>query len=76
MSYPHGSPEADGSLLVGWAGWTHLEQAQALAAHIEEAKNEGWSAEQLVPLYAGLAELEPWLLQWHNDLDPEIGAGG
>ena len=75
VSYPHGSPEADGSLLVGWAGWTHLEQAQALAAQIEEAKNEGWSAEQLVPLYAGLAELEPWLLQWHNDFDPSMGVG-
>ncbi len=72
VSYPHGAPDTDPSLLVGWAGWTHLEQAMALAARIEDAKNEGWAPERLVPLYAGLAELEPWLIQWHNDLDPAM----
>jgi hypothetical protein len=33
---------------------------------------EGWSAERLVPLLAGLDQLVPWLLQWHNDVDPDL----
>jgi len=28
--------------------------------------------ERLKPLLAGLAELIPWLQQWHNGLDPEF----
>ena len=71
VSYPHGTPDADRSLLVGWAGWTHLEQANALAAWTQDIQQrEGWAPERLVPLYAALAELEPWLLQWHNEVDP------
>ena len=27
-----------------------------------------------MPLLAGLLELLPWLQQWHNDIDPAIGA--
>lgn len=33
--------------------------------------NEGWNAERLTPILAGLQELQPWLDQWHNELDPE-----
>ena len=33
---------------------------------------EGWTAERLIPLLAGLRELIPWLRQWHNDIDPEF----
>ena len=77
VSVPQGSPDTDPSLLVGWAGWTHLEQAQALAARITEARDrEGWTPERLAPLYAGLAELEPWLLQWHNEPTPDFGRAG
>jgi hypothetical protein len=32
---------------------------------------EGWTPDRLVPLLAGLDQLVPWLIQWHNDLDPE-----
>jgi hypothetical protein len=35
-------------------------------------EQEGWSAERLKPLLAGIAELIPWLKQWHNDIDPEF----
>jgi hypothetical protein len=72
LSYPHCSRDGDPSLVVGWAGWDHLRQAQALTAYYERMKSrEGWHAERLVPLLAGLVQLVPWLLQWHNDLDPE-----
>ena len=31
--------------------------------------------ERDLPLLAGLAELAPWLRQWHNEIDPNIGQG-
>ena len=34
---------------------------------------EGWDADRLTPLLAGLAELEPWLHQWHAEIDPRMG---
>ncbi len=71
VSYPHCSSENDPSLVVGWAGWDHLRQAQALTGYYTEmVEQEGWQAERLKPLLAGLAELLPWLKQWHNDIDP------
>jgi hypothetical protein len=32
---------------------------------------EVWTPDRLVPLLAGLDQLVPWLIQWHNELDPE-----
>ncbi|HSF32670.1 MAG TPA: BREX-2 system adenine-specific DNA-methyltransferase PglX, partial [Candidatus Tectomicrobia bacterium] len=73
ISLPFCSRDADPSLLIGWAGWDHLQQAKALAAwYTEVVEQEGWSTERLKPLLAGLAELIPWLKQWHNDLDAEF----
>jgi hypothetical protein len=73
ISYPFCLLDADPSLLIGWAGWDHLQQAKALAAWYTEAvEQEGWSVERLKPLLAGLSELIPWLKQWHNELDPEF----
>jgi len=70
ISYPHCQRAADPTMVIAWAGWDHLQQAQALAAYYELARtNEGWSQERLMPLLAGLLELIPWLLQWHNELD-------
>ncbi len=34
---------------------------------------EGWPDERLVPLVAGLAELQPWVDQWHAELHPTYG---
>ena len=34
---------------------------------------EGAPDTQLVPLVAGLAELQPWVEQWHSELDPTFG---
>jgi hypothetical protein len=73
-SYPGASRETDPSPVVAWAGWDHLQQAQALSAYYVFVKEQdGWSAERLQPLLAGLRELLPWLKQWHNDDDPETG---
>ena len=71
ISYPFCSRDADPTLVIGWAGWDHLQQAQALAAWYTEAvEQEGWPADRLKPLLLGLDELMPWLQQWHNDIDP------
>ncbi|MGR9107054.1 MAG: BREX-2 system adenine-specific DNA-methyltransferase PglX, partial [Gammaproteobacteria bacterium] len=71
VSYPYCSRENDASLVLGWAGWDPLQQARALAGYYTEmVEYEGWQAERLRPVLAGLAELLPWLKQWHNDIDP------
>jgi hypothetical protein len=75
VSYPGCERGADGSLPIAWAGWDHLEQAIALASYfIDMKEREGWSAERLQPLLAGLLELLPWLKQWHNEINPDFGA--
>jgi hypothetical protein len=71
ISYPFCSRDADPVLLIGWAGWDHLQQAQVLAAwYTEVVEQEGWPPERLKPLLLGLADLIPWLQQWHNDIEP------
>ena len=70
---PPGRPVADGdpSLLVGWAGWDHREQVQALATvYLDRKSNAAWPAQRLLPLLAGIAELEPWLHQWYAEHRP------
>ena len=72
VSYPHAERENDPSLLLGWAGWDHGEQALALLQlENERATKDGWGAATLTPLLAGVAELEPWLHQWHAEVDPQ-----
>jgi hypothetical protein len=74
ISYPLASPDGDGSLLLGWAGWDHREQAHALMTIIEDRiTRDGWSTDRVVPLIAGLAELMPWVRQWHDEVDPAFG---
>ena len=76
VSYPGAEREGDPSPVIAWAGWSHLQQAQALAEYYLTAKDTwGWPPERLTPLLAGLADLLPWLKQWHNDLNPEYGLG-
>jgi hypothetical protein len=75
VSFPHCQRDADGSLVISWAGHNHLKRALAIAAYYQERKDSGgWPAERLVPLLAGVSELVPWLLQWHNEYDPDLGA--
>lgn len=74
VSYPGCERGTDASLPILWAGWNHLQQAQAVAAYYMEMKDsEGWPPERLIPLLAALQQLVPWLKQWHNDLDPTFG---
>jgi hypothetical protein len=73
ISYPDASPANDDSLLLGWTGWDDREQADALVTLIEERSADGWDTERLVPLLAGLAELTPWVRQWHSDIDAAYG---
>jgi hypothetical protein len=74
VSFPGAERGADGSLVIAWAGWNHLQLATALAGYYGEMKdNEGWEPARLHPLLAGLLELVPWLEQWHNEIDPEFG---
>ncbi len=76
ISYPFCEREADPTMVIGWAGWDHLQQARALATYYVQMKeSEGWTSERLTPLLAGLLELLPWLKQWHNEIDPEYGVG-
>jgi hypothetical protein len=73
ISFPHCETESDPSLVVGSAGWNHLQQATALIAYYDARKREGWDAKRLTPLLAGLDQLLPWIHQWHPEVDPEFG---
>jgi hypothetical protein len=65
---------SDSSPVIGWAGWDHLKQAQALTAYYQHLKEqEGLSVERLKPALAGLLDTIPWLKQWHNEPDPATG---
>ncbi|MEY4508584.1 MAG: hypothetical protein RLZZ450_706 [Pseudomonadota bacterium] len=72
ISYPGCESDEDGEPVYGWAGWNHLQQAQALAALYQARKGEGWDAARLTPMLAGLLELLPWLRQWHNEPSEEF----
>ncbi len=71
--YPDAGRETDPTLLLGWAGWDHAQQSLALATIITERQAEGWAASKLIPLVAGLEELQPWVEQWHGEIDPAFG---
>lgn len=74
ISFPGCERGSDGSLVIAWAGWNHLQQATALAGYYMDMKDsEGWEPARLQPLLASLLELVPWLEQWHNELDPVFG---
>ncbi|MGA4544414.1 BREX-2 system adenine-specific DNA-methyltransferase PglX [Uniformispora flossi] len=74
ISYPHLGRGGDSSPLIGSASWNHQERAQALAALSYTREHEdGWGAEELTPVLAGLRELMPWVKQWHGEFDPVFG---
>jgi hypothetical protein len=74
ITVPGGNTDEDTTPLVGWAGWNHLQVAQALSGLYQRRKTEdGWTKHRLIPLLAGIDERVPWLLQWHNDVDPTYG---
>ena len=71
VSYLGAALHTDDALLLGWAGWDHKDQAQALITLVRERVKEQWDAERIAPLLAGLLELMPWVRQWHGEYDPE-----
>ncbi|GAA4152360.1 hypothetical protein GCM10022416_50470 [Actinomadura keratinilytica] len=72
ISYPAASPS--GEQMLGWAGWNHADRARALTRLIEQrAIYDGWDAGRITPLLAGLAEVLPWVKQWHGEVDPAFG---
>ena len=74
--FPGAEREADPTPVLGWAGWDALERARALAAYYLDGRDrEAWAGERLAALLDGLDELLPWLLQWHDEPDPDLGMG-
>ena len=74
ISYPGCESDQDREAVYGWAGWNHLQQAQALAALYQKRRaEESWVRDRLTPMLAGLLELIPWVKQWHNEPSDEFG---
>lgn len=74
IAYPGVVREGDSTPVLGWAGWSHRDQALALAREIPVQLALGADDAVLLPLVAGLVELEPWLVQWHSEIEPQFGA--
>lgn len=74
ISYPGLLRSGDTTPIFGWARWDHAAAAQALARALAELDAEGATQDQLIPILAGLHEIEPWVVQWHSDVDPAIGS--
>ena len=72
IGYPGAERDGDPTPVYGWAGWDHLQQAKALASLIIE-RGYPTGDPRVTPLLAGIAELEPWLHQWHNQYDAVYG---
>ena len=73
-TYPGTERTEDPSPVIAWAGWDHAQQARAVAEYYVDAKQTyGFPPEKLTLLLAALLELQPWLTQWHAELDPAFG---
>ncbi len=74
VSFPH-CEGPDGTLVIAWAGYDHLQLARSISAYYVDIQDRlgGRDDPRLVPLLACLLELLPWLKQWHNEVDPEFG---
>jgi hypothetical protein len=70
VTFPH-CEGPDGTLVIAWAGYDHLQLARAISAYFIDVKERLGGADdpRLVPLLACLIELLPWLKQWHNEPD-------
>ncbi|MGZ0143365.1 BREX-2 system adenine-specific DNA-methyltransferase PglX [Rhodococcus qingshengii] len=73
ISYPGTGRATDLTPLLGWAGWNHAQQGIALATIYAYRESEGTALTELVPVVAGIAEVLPWVKQWHNGVDPTFG---
>lgn len=73
ISYPGAGSADDPSTVIGSAGWDHLEQGLAIMWLYQERVSEDAPREQLASILSGLQEQLPWIMQWHNELDPHTG---
>lgn len=73
ISYPGAGRATDPTPLLGWAGWDHAKQGLALATIYAYRESEGTPLTELVPVVAGIAEILPWVKQWHTGVDPHLG---
>jgi len=73
ISYPGAGRATDSTPLLGWAGWNHAQQGIALATIYANRESEGTALTELVPVVAGIAEVLPWVKQWHTGVDPTFG---
>lgn len=71
--YPDAGRDTDPTPLLGWAGWNHAQQGLALATIYAMRESEGMALTALVPVVAGIAEVLPWVRQWHSGVDPNLG---
>ena len=66
-------PQAPNDWLYGWAGWNPAQRVRAIAgAYIHAEQTSGADAIHLIPLLAAIHEDLPWVLQWHNAMDPDL----
>lgn len=73
ISYPGAGRATDPTPLLGWAGWNQAQQGIALATIYAFRESEGMALTELVPVVAGIAEVLPWVKQWHSGVDPTFG---
>lgn len=73
ISFPGSKLGDDVTELYGWAGWDHGERGQATARLANDLSRAGAPEEQVIPLIGALIEIEPWLKQWHDELDARTG---
>jgi hypothetical protein len=75
-SFPYCEGE-DGTLMVAWGGYDHVQLAQAISSHFVDVQERfgGRDDPRLLPLLACVLELIPWLKQWHNEIHLEYGMG-
>ncbi|MGC5163000.1 BREX-2 system adenine-specific DNA-methyltransferase PglX [Rhodococcus sp. DT1] len=73
IAYPNVGRATDPTPLLGWAGWNHAQQGLALATIYAMRESEGTPLTALVPVVAGIAEVLPWVQQWHAGVDPNLG---
>ncbi len=68
VSFPH-CEGPDGTLVIAWAGYDHLQLARAVSSYFVDVQERlgGRDDPRLVPLLAAIIELLPWLKQWHNE---------
>ncbi|MFF6852351.1 BREX-2 system adenine-specific DNA-methyltransferase PglX [Streptomyces antimycoticus] len=66
----YGAQNIQTPAILGWAGWDHLQQAQAVVGYLNETQ---LTHDELIPYLAALLELQQWLDQWHGEYLPDFG---